>query len=183
MRKKSYAFLCIAAIYFDNYSEKRLKWFHTGRIFGGGNPFKAQKVLGDEDLPIVKVWIEERKGSASDFLKKMEKEEYVSGFLDTGYIGLSEGDNLATIHKDCVPSSLMNMIKKTKPILLYNPLKGNNVFPFYTALKRDEKLEKESPTVATDSLHLHSRAIPSNMTTLLLPLSLRKKCLIQTRVS
>ena len=83
----------------------------------------------------------------------------MSGFLDTGYIGLSEGDNLATIHKDCVPSSLMNMIKKTKPILLYNPLIGNNVFPFYTALKRDEKLEKESPTVATDSLHLHSRAI------------------------
>ena len=32
------------------------------------NAFKAQKILGDEELPIVKVWIEERKGSAIDVL-------------------------------------------------------------------------------------------------------------------
>ena len=69
------------------------------------NAFKAQKILTDEELPIVKVWIAEKKGSATNILKKMEKEECLSGFLDTGYIGLSKGDNLATIHKDCIPYS------------------------------------------------------------------------------
>ena len=119
----------------------------------------------------------------------------MSWFLDTGYIGLSKGDNLATIHKDCIPTYLLPTVKKTKPTLFYNPLIGNfecdeeilltycvllepghvvkftekfhvstvksnrfpiffsyewmkknSIFPFYTALQRDEKLEKESAT-------------------------------------
>ena len=49
----------------------------------------------------------------------------MSEFLDTGYIGLSKGDNLATIHKLCIPSSLIPTIKKTTPTLFYNPLIGN----------------------------------------------------------
>jgi hypothetical protein len=33
------------------------------------NVLKAQKILCEDELPIVKVWIEERKGSAIDILK------------------------------------------------------------------------------------------------------------------
>jgi hypothetical protein len=43
------------------------------------NTFKAKKILGDEELPIVKVWIEERKGSAIDILKQMKEEECSQG--------------------------------------------------------------------------------------------------------
>jgi hypothetical protein len=45
--------------------------------------------------------------NASVVLEKLADGHLVlKGFLDTGYIGLSDGENLCTIHKDQIPSAL-----------------------------------------------------------------------------
>ena len=69
---------------------------------------------------------EDRCLNAAMVLERLSDNHLVlKGFLDSGYIGLSDGENLATIHKDQIPSELRKRIRKVEATKFFNPMMGS----------------------------------------------------------
>ena len=62
-------------------------------------------VLSEGEYPIVSIVVEEdRVLNASEVLERLsDKDSVLKGFLDSGYICLSDSENLCTVHKDQIP--------------------------------------------------------------------------------
>jgi hypothetical protein len=84
-------------------------------------------VLSEGEYPIVSIVVEEdRVLNASEVLERLsDKDSVLKGFLDSGYICLSDSENLCTVHKDQIPSSLRKRIRKVDATKFFNPMMGS----------------------------------------------------------
>ena len=64
--------------------------------------------------------------NASVVLEELADDHLVlKGFLDSGYIGFSDDENLCTIHKDQIPSGLRKRVRKADVTKFFNPMIGS----------------------------------------------------------